>query len=98
MEGSSCGQKPTRLPRWEEVARRESSERQADTMLCAGAAAHGSWNVTQFHCFEISPGIGLWAECMQPLLLRSITYMKMPANNQVILKMSTIFPIYYPFY
>ena len=34
------------------------SEQQADTVLCAGADAHGSRNVTQFHCFEISPGIG----------------------------------------
>ena len=58
MEHSSSGQEPTRLARWEEVARRESSERQADTVLCAGVDAHGDWNVIQFHCFEISPGIG----------------------------------------
>ena len=58
MERSSSGQEPTRLPRWEEVARRESSERQVDTVLCAGAAAYGDQNVTQFHCFEISTGIG----------------------------------------
>ena len=56
MEWSSSGQEPTHLPRWEKVARRESSERQAEP--CTGAAAHGDQNVTQFHCFEISPGIG----------------------------------------
>ena len=55
MEQSSSGQEPARLPRWEEVARREFSERQAEP--CAGAAAHGEWNATQFHCLEISPGI-----------------------------------------
>ena len=55
MEQVSSGQEPTRLPRWEEVARRESSERQAEP--CAGAAVHGDRNVTQFLCFEISPGI-----------------------------------------
>ena len=56
MEWSSSGQEPTRLPRWEEVAQRESSEQQAEP--CVGAAAHQARNVTQFHCFEISPGIG----------------------------------------
>ena len=56
MERSSSGQEPTRLPRWEEVARRKSSEQQAEP--CAGAAARGEWNVTQFNCFEISPRIG----------------------------------------
>ena len=30
----------------------------------------GMW--VNFDCFEISPGIGWWAECMQPPLLRSI--------------------------
>ena len=43
-------------------------------MLCAIAAAHGSRNVTQFHCFEISPGIGCY----------SVPYMKIPVNNQII--------------
>ena len=57
-ERSSSGQESTHLPRWEEVAWRESREGQADTVLCAGADAHGSRNVTQFHWFEISPGIG----------------------------------------
>ena len=56
MEWSSSGQEPIRLPRWEEVARQESSEGQAEP--CAGAAAHREWNATQFHCLEISPGIG----------------------------------------
>ena len=42
MERSSSGQEPTHLPRWEEVARRKPSERQVDTVLCAGAAAHSA--------------------------------------------------------
>ena len=32
------------------------SERQADTVLCTDA--HADRNVTQFHCFEISPRLG----------------------------------------
>ena len=47
------------------------SPRLADAVLCAGAAVHGGWSETQFRCCEISPGIGWWAESMQPLLRRS---------------------------
>ena len=72
MERSSSGQEPTHLPRWEEVARRKPSERQVDTVLCAGAAAHGAERGLNFIVFEILPGIGWRADYMQPLLLRSI--------------------------
>ena len=56
MERSCNGQEPTHLPRREEVARRKPSERQVDTVLCAGAAAHGA--EISISLFEISPGIG----------------------------------------
>ena len=101
MERSSSGQEPTRLPRWEEVAWRESSEQQADIVLCAGAAAHGDWNVTQFHCLKFRLGSAsepnVWSHCY------SVPYMKIPANNQVIFfgldleKKSTVLDGFFPY-
>ena len=88
-ERSSSGQEPTHLPRWEEVARRKSSERQVDMVLWAGVAARGaergcsrSGKRTQFHCLKFrlgSAGELICSHCY------SILHMKIPANNQVIL-------------
>ena len=83
MERSSSGQEPTRLPYWEEVARREFSERQADAMLCAGMGAHGSRNRTQF--FVLKFRLGSANEPNVSSHCYSVPYMKIPANNQVIL-------------
>ena len=67
-ERSSSGQEPTHLPCWEEVARRKSSERWADVVLCAGVkfrlGSAGEPTICS-HCY-------------------SVPYMKIPANNQVL--------------
>ena len=47
-------------------------------------AAHGDRNVTPFHCFEISPG-NFASEPNVCSHCYSVPYMKIPANNQVIL-------------
>ena len=82
MERSCSGQEPTRLPHWEQVARREFSERQADAMLCTGMGAHGSRNRTQF--FVLKFRLGSANELNVSSHCYSVPYMKIPANNQVI--------------
>ena len=73
MERSSSGQEPTRLPRWEEVARRESSEDRRNpaqvrlrTENSISLFWNFAWDRLVSHCY-------------------SVPYMKIPAKNQVII-------------
>ena len=83
MERSSSGQEPTHLPRWEEVAWRKPSERQVDAVLCTGADAQRSGKGTWFNCLKFRLGsAGEPTVCSH---CYPVPYMKIPANNQVIL-------------
>ena len=87
MEWSGSGQEPTLLPRWEEVARRESSDRLADAVLYARKP---EWDSISF---VMKFRLGLAGESNVCSHCYSVPYMKIPANNQVIL-----LKLYVPFH